>query len=96
MAALEILLNTPHIQDLIFKSEVNNLKDAIARSTDFGMQTFDQHLFDLYTAGIISYEDAMRNADSMNNLRLRIKLAEEGEKVVESRLDDFSDIDIEI
>ena len=96
VAALEILLNTPHIQDLIFKSEVNNLKEAIARSTDFGMQTFDQHLFDLYSAGIISYEDAMRNADSMNNLRLRIKLAEEGEKVVESRLDDFSDIDIEI
>ncbi len=96
VAALEILLNTPHVQDLIFKAEVQNLKDAVARSTDDGMQTFDQNLFDLYSHGIISYEDTMRNADSMNNLRLRIKLAEEGEKVVESRLDDFSDLDIDL
>ena len=96
IAALEILLNSPHIQDLIFKSEVAHLKEAIARSNDYGMQTFDQHLFDLYQDGIISYEDAMRNADSMNNLRLRIKLAEEGEKVVENQLDDFSEFDIDI
>lgn len=96
VAALEILLNTPHIQDLIFKSDIKNLKDAIARSTEEGMQTFDQHLYTLYEEGLITYEDAMRNADSTNNLRLRIKLSEEGDKVVENKLNDFSDLDINI
>jgi twitching motility protein PilU len=73
-AAIEILLNTPLIQDLIFKGEVHEIKDIMAKSRELGMQTFDQALFDLYEGGLISYEDAMRNADSMNELRLQIKL----------------------
>ena len=74
IAAMEILLNTPLIQDLIFKGEVGQIKEIMAKSTRLGMQTFDQALFYLYEDGIISYEDAMRNADSKNELRLRIKL----------------------
>ena len=73
-AAIEILLNTPLIQDLIFKGEVHEIKDIMAKSRELGMQTFDQALFDLYEGGMITYEDAMRNADSMNELRLQIKL----------------------
>ena len=73
-AAIEIMLNTPLISDLIFKGEVHEIKDIMAKSRELGMQTFDQALFDLYEAGHISYEDAMRNADSMNELRLQIKL----------------------
>ena len=73
-AAIEILLNTPLISDLIFKGEVHEIKGIMAKSRDLGMQTFDQALFDLFEAGQISYEDAIRNADSMNELRLQIKL----------------------
>jgi len=73
-AAVEILLNTPLVADLIFKGEVHSLKEAMAKSREQGMQTFDQALFDLYEAGSISYEDALRNADSLNELRLAIKL----------------------
>jgi len=73
-AAIEILLNTPLISDLIFKGEVHEIKEIMSKSRELGMQTFDQALFDLYEAGLISYEDAMRNADSMNELRLQIKL----------------------
>jgi twitching motility protein PilU len=73
-AAIEILLNSPLISDLIFKGEVHEIKAIMAKSRELGMQTFDQALFDLYEAGLISYEDAMRNADSMNELRLQIKL----------------------
>ncbi len=73
-AAIEILLNTPLISDLIFKGEVHEIKEIMAKSRELGMQTFDQALFDLFEAGKISYEDAMRNADSMNELRLQIKL----------------------
>jgi twitching motility protein PilU len=72
--AVEILLNSPFISDLIFKGEVSEIKDVMKRSTELGMQTFDQALFDLYEAGKISYEDALRNADSVNDLRLTIKL----------------------
>ncbi len=72
--AVEILLNTPLMSDLILKGEVHEMKDLIKRSREQGMQTFDQALFDLYEAGKISYPDAIRNADSMNDLRLRIKL----------------------
>jgi twitching motility protein PilU len=72
--AIEILLNTPLISDLIFKGEVHEIKEIMAKSRELGMQTFDQALFELYEAGLISYEDAMRNADSMNELRLQIKL----------------------
>ena len=74
VAAVEILLNSPLIQDLIFKGEVHEIKDIMKKSRELGMQTFDQHLFDLYEAQQISYEDALRNADSVNELRLMIKL----------------------
>jgi twitching motility protein PilU len=74
VAAVEILLNSPFISDLIFKGEVHQIKEVMAKSRELGMQTFDQHLFDLYEAGLISYEDSLRNADSVNDLRLRIKL----------------------
>ena len=73
-AAIEIMLNTPLISDLIFKGEVHDIKEIMKKSRELGMQTFDQALFDLYEGGMISYEDAMRNADSMNELRLAIKL----------------------
>jgi twitching motility protein PilU len=74
VAAVEIMLNTPLIADLIFKGEVHEIKAIMSKSRELGMQTFDQHLFDLYDAGQISYEDALRNADSVNELRLMIKL----------------------
>ena len=73
-AAIEILLNSPLISDLIFKGEVHEIKEIMKKSRELGMQTFDQALFDLYEEGRISYEDALRNADSMNDLRLQIKL----------------------
>jgi len=73
-AAIEILLNTPLIADLILKGEVHEIKALMQKSRELGMQTFDQALFDLYEAGKVSYEDALRNADSMNELRLKIKL----------------------
>jgi twitching motility protein PilU len=73
-AAVEILLNSPLISDLIFKGEIHGIKAIMAKSRELGMQTFDQHLFELYEAGQISYEDALRNADSVNELRLMIKL----------------------
>jgi len=73
-AAVEIMLNSPLVSDLIFKGEVSGIKEAMSKSNEMGMQTFDQALFNLYESGQISYEDALRNADSMNDLRLRIKL----------------------
>ena len=73
-AAIEILLNSPLIADLIFKGEVNAIKGVMARSRELGMETFDGALFKLYEAGAISYEEALKNADSVNDLRLRIKL----------------------
>jgi twitching motility protein PilU len=74
IAAIEIMLNSPLMADLIFKGEVHEMKQLIAKSNELGMQTFDQALFDLYESGQIKYEDALRNADSVNDLRLRIKL----------------------
>ena len=74
IAAAEIMLNSPLIQELIFKGEVVKIRDVMARSNRLGMKTFDQALFELYEAGFISYEDALRNADSKNELRLRVKL----------------------
>src|SRR6187549_6001 len=74
IAAMEIMLNSPLIQDLIFKGKVQEIKEVMSRSTRIGMKTFDQALYDLYETGFISYEDALRNADSKNELRLRIKL----------------------
>jgi len=73
-AAVEIMLNSPLISDLIFKGEVHEIKEIMKKSRELGMQTFDQSLFDLFEAGKISYEDALRNADSVNDLRLQIKL----------------------
>ena len=74
IAAMEIMLATPLVQELIFKGKVGDLKEIMAKSTRLGMQTFDQSLFDLYEEGTISYEEAMRNSDSKNELRLRVKL----------------------
>ncbi len=74
MAAVEIMLNSPLISDLIFKGDVHEIKEIMKKSRELGMQTFDQALFDLFEADKISYEDALRNADSVNDLRLQIKL----------------------
>ncbi len=74
VAAMEIMLTSPLIADLIFKGQVAQIKEVMAKSTRLGMQTFDQALFYLYEDGVISYEEALRNADSSNELRLRIKL----------------------
>jgi twitching motility protein PilU len=73
-AAVEMMLNSPLISDLIFKGEVHEIKEIMKKSRELGMQTFDQALFDLYEAGRISYEDALRFADSTNEVRLAIKL----------------------
>lgn len=73
-AAIEIMINSPLISDLIFKGDVHEIKEIIGRSRELGMQTFDQALFDLHESGAISYEEALRNADSVNDIRLKIKL----------------------
>jgi twitching motility protein PilU len=73
-AAVEIMLNTPLISDLIFKGDVSEIKEIMKKSRNLGMQTFDQALFDLFEANVITYEDALRSADSVNDLRLQIKL----------------------
>ena len=72
--AVEVLLNSPLVSDLIMKGRLDEIKEVMSRSRDLGMQTFDQSLFDLNNVGIISPEDALRNADSFNDLRLKIKL----------------------
>ncbi len=74
IAAVEVLLNTPLIADMIFKGEVGEIKELMKRSRELGMQTFDQALFDLYEGNLVTYEDALRNADSVNDLRLQVKL----------------------
>jgi twitching motility protein PilU len=74
IAAVEIMLNTPLIGDMIFKGEVTEIKELMKRSRELGMQTFDQSLFDLFENQMVTYEDAIRNADSVNDLRLQIKL----------------------
>lgn len=74
VAAMEIMLNSPLISDLIFKGDVHEIKEIVGKSRELGMQTFDQALFDLYESDQISYEDALRNADSVNEVRLKIKL----------------------
>ncbi len=88
-AAVEVMINSPLISDLIFKGEVHAIKEIISRSRELGMQTFDQSLFDLHESGVITYEDALRNADSVNDLRLRIKLEGKGahEKDLSAGLD---------
>ena len=77
-AAIEIMINSPLISDLIFKGDVHEIKEIIGRSRELGMQTFDQALFDLHESGDISYEEALRNADSVNDVRLKIKLHGKG------------------
>ena len=72
--AIEIMLNSPLISDLIFKGQVHEIKELMKKSRELGMQTFDQSLFDLHEADLITYEDALRYADSVNDLRLAIKL----------------------
>ncbi len=74
VAAVEVMVNTPLVSDLIFKGEVSEIKEIMKKSRSAGMQTFDQALFDLYESDAITYEDALRNADSLNDLRLQIKL----------------------
>ena len=74
VAAVEVMINTPYISDLIFKGEVGEIKEQMKKGREQGMQTFDQALFDLFEANLITYEDALRNADSVNDLRLNIKL----------------------
>jgi twitching motility protein PilU len=78
--AMEIMINSPLISDLIFKGHVHEIKEVMKKSRELGMQTFDQALFDLFEAGQISYEDALKNADSVNDLRLRIKLESKNAK----------------
>ncbi|MBP5985108.1 MAG: PilT/PilU family type 4a pilus ATPase [Brachymonas sp.] len=74
VAAIEIMINSPLVSDMIFKGEVGEIKEIMKRSREIGMQTFDQALFDLYEAGVISYKETLRNADSQNDVRLQIKL----------------------
>jgi twitching motility protein PilU len=88
VAAMEIMLASPLISDLIFKGEVARIKEIMAKSTRLGMRTFDQSLFALYEKGTISYEEVMRNADSKNELRLKIKLESKREKVLETSQSD--------
>ena len=85
--AIEILLNTPLVSDIIRKGEVHTLKELMKQSREHGMQTFDQALYDLYVAGKISYEDALNSADSRNEIRLMIKL---GDQTAASIADDSS------
>ena len=84
--AVEIMLGTPLIQDLILKGDVHGIKDIMEKSTNLGMQTFDQALFNMYKEGIITHEEALRNADSQNNLRLKISLSEGKSAEIDSSL----------
>ena len=89
VAAIEILLNSPLIADLLLKGETHMIKEIMSKSNELGMKTFDQALFDLYEDDLITYDDAIRNADSMNELRLRIKL--EGKEAKDA--DKFAGLD---
>ncbi len=80
VAAIEILLNSPLVSDLILNGDVHEIKAIMQKSNELGMKTFDQALFDLYEEGLVTYEDVLRNADSMNELRLRIKLESKAAK----------------
>ncbi len=89
-AAIEILINTPLVSDLIRKGEVHQLKELMEKSTEHGMQTFDQALYELYIAGEISYEDALLYADSANNVRLKIKMGTTEVGALQGRADMLS------
>ncbi len=86
VAAVEVMINSPLISDLILKGEIHGIKELMSKSTEAGMQTFDQALFKLYEDGLITYDEAMRNADSQNDLRLKIKL--EGKEAKGAQLGD--------
>ena len=91
VAAVEVLLNSPLIAELILNGDIHGVKEIMARSRDLGMQTFDQSLFDLYEAGHIAYEDALKNADSVNDLRLNIQLnSKRGRDTENSGIDSLS------
>ena len=92
--AVEIMLATPMMSDLIFKGEVHAMKELMVKSNEYGMKTFDQALFDLYEEGLVTYEDALRNADSINDVRLRIKLQGKDSKK-ESIMDGLEGLQIE-
>lgn len=92
--AVEIMINSPLMADLIFKGEVHEMKELIAKSNELGMQTFDQALFNLFEAGQITYEDALRNADSVNDLRLRIKLDSKRARQ-QNLMDEVSHLEVE-
>ncbi len=85
--AMEILLGTPLVQDYIRDGEIHKLKEVMKDSVQLGMKTFDQSLFELYQAGEISYEDALRYADSQNEVRLRIKLSQGDARTLSQGLD---------
>jgi twitching motility protein PilU len=93
VAILEIMLNSPLISELIFKGEVHGIKDIMSKSGQLGMQTFDQALFDAYEKDLITYEEAIRNADSQNELRLRIKL--ESKKTKQAGDDDIAGLKLQ-
>ena len=84
--AIEILIDSPYVKDLITKGKIGDLKDAMEKGSTIGMQTFDESLYDLYKTGKIDLEEAVKNADSQNNLRLKIKLAEDGKQLGEKSL----------
>lgn len=88
-AAVEIMLNTPLVSDIILKGNFHELKEVMTRSRELGMQTFDQALFDLYNDGSISYDEALRNADSINEIRLQIKLKSSRQRNEEARPSSF-------
>jgi twitching motility protein PilU len=93
VAAVEVLLGTKTIQDLIYKGDIDSIKEIMTKSETLGMQTFDAALFKLHQGGKVSLEEVLKNADSANNLRLRIKLAEGGSpvgSVQEAKPSDFS------
>ena len=83
VAVVEVMLNTPLISDLIFKGDVSEIKEIMKKSRNLGMQTFDQALFDAFENNVITYEDALRNSDSVNDLRLQIKLSSKRAKSVD-------------
>jgi twitching motility protein PilU len=88
-AAIEVMINSPLIQDHIRKGQVHEIKDVIKKSTNLGMRTFDQALFELYRDGVITYEAALAHADSANDLRLMIKLDEETSGKADGAADDM-------
>ncbi|MEJ2059440.1 MAG: PilT/PilU family type 4a pilus ATPase [Gammaproteobacteria bacterium] len=92
--AVEVMINTPLMSDLIFKGEVHEMKSLMAKSNEQGMITFDQSLFNLFETGYITYEEALRNADSVNDLRLRIKLESKAAKK-QDLLDEVGGLEIE-